>query len=331
MSTKVARLPVEIGGDGRFIVDPEPPGYLRLHEAGELRIRAGQARDLLAPCRVCPRPCRGVDRLADEVGACRIGRYAHVASAFPHLGEEEVLRGWRGSGTVFFSGCNLRCVFCQNADISQRAAGTELSPGQLASMLLAMQAEGCHNINLVTPEHVVPQVLEALPLAAEAGLTLPLVYNTSAYDALDSLALLDGVVDVYMPDIKLFDPRLTRRYLGVPDYGEVARQAVAAMHAQVGDLVVDRHGIARRGLVVRHLVMPGLGAESEAIVRWIAALSRDTYLNVMDQYRTDWKVLTTDRYPQLRDRVSRAEVDTVFAAARDAGLWRFDRRRRSLW
>jgi putative pyruvate formate lyase activating enzyme len=177
----------------------------------------------------------------------------------------------------------------------------------------------------------VPQVLEALPLAAEAGLTLPLVYNTSAYDAPDSLALLDGVVDVYMPDLKLFDPRLTRRYLGVHDYGEVARQAVAAMHGQVGDLVVDRHGIARRGLVVRHLVMPGLGAESEAIVRWIAALSPDTYLNLMDQYRADGKVLTTDRYPELRARVSRAEVDTVFAAARDAGLWRFDRRRRSLW
>ncbi len=328
MNAEATRLPAEIAGDGRFVVDPEPPGYLRLHEAGELRIRAEAARDLLAPCRVCQRPCRGVDRLADEVGACRIGRYAHVASAFPHLGEEEVLRGWRGSGAVFFSGCNLRCVFCQNADISQRAAGPELSPGELAAVMLALQAEGCHNINLVTPEHVVPQVLEALPIAAEAGLTLPLVYNTSAYDALDSLALLDGVVDVYMPDIKLFDPWLTRSYLGVHDYGEVARQAVAAMHAQVGDLIVDRHGIARGGLVVRHLVMPGLGAASQAIVRWLAELSTDTFVNVMDQYRPDWKVLTTERYPELRDRVTRAEVDAVLTAARDAGLWRFDRRRR---
>ena len=312
--------------DGRFVVDAEPPGYLRLHEAGELRLRAEAARDLLTPCRVCPRPCRGVDRFAGEVGACRIGRYAHVVSAFPHLGEEEVLRGWRGSGAVFFSGCNLRCVFCQNADISQRAAGPELAPGELAGVLLALQAAGCHNINLVTPEHVVPQLLEALPFAVEAGLTLPLVYNTSAYDALDSLAVLDGVVDVYLPDIKLFDPRLTHRYLGVGDYGEVARAAVAAMHAQVGDLVVDRRGVARRGLVVRHLVMPGLGAESEEIMRWLAAVSPDTFVNVMDQYRPAGKVVTTDRYPQLRGRVSPAEVDAVVAAARDAGLWRFERR-----
>jgi putative pyruvate formate lyase activating enzyme len=319
-----ARPPRAITGDGRFVVDPEPPGYLRLHEAGELRLRAEAARDLLTPCRVCPRTCTGVDRLADGVGACRIGRYAHVASAFPHLGEEAVLRGWRGSGTVFFSGCNLRCVFCQNADISQRAAGPALSPGELATVLLTLQAEGCHNINLVTPEHVVPQVLEALPIAVEAGLTVPLVYNTSAYDALDSLSLLDGVVDVYMPDIKLFDPHLTRRHLGVADYGEVTRKAVAAMHAQVGDLVVDRLGVARRGLVVRHLVMPGLGGESVAIVRWLAAMSSDTFLNMMWQYRPDWKVVTTDRYPELRARVCRTEVDAVLAAARDAGLWRFD-------
>ena len=331
MNTAVARLPREVGGDGRFVVDPAPPGYLRLHETGELRERAEAARNLLNPCRVCPRTCRDVDRLADEVGACRIGRYAHVASAFAHLGEEEVLRGWRGSGTVFFSGCNLRCVFCQNADISQRAAGPALTPDELATVMLTLQAEGCHNINLVTPEHVVPQILEALPIAAEAGLTLPLVYNTSAYDALDSLALLDGVVDVYMPDVKLFDPRLTHRYLGLRDYGEVARQAVAAMHAQVGELVVDRHGIAHRGLLVRHLVLPGLGAESEAILRWLATVSPDTYVNVMDQYRPDWKVLSTDRYLELRERVTRAEVDAVLAAGRDAGLWRFDRRRRMTW
>lgn len=318
--------------EGRFVVDPEPAGYLRLHEAGELRLRAEQARDLLTPCRVCPRPCRGVDRLAGEVGACRIGRDARVASAFPHLGEEQVLRGWRGSGTVFFSGCNLRCVFCQNADISQRATGPELTPRELASVLLALQAEGCHNINLVTPEHVVPQVLEALPIAVEAGLTIPLVANTSAYDAPDSLALLDGVVDVYLPDLKLLDADLTRRYLGVPDYGEVARRAVATMHAQVGDLVVDRDGIARRGLVVRHLVMPGLGAQSEAIVRWIAGLSRDTYLNVMDQYHPDRRVLREPgRWPNLERRLGRDEYRRAVTAAQGAGLRRLDERRPRWW
>ena len=326
MLPHAAATPDATTGGGRFVRPKasNPPGYLALHERGELADRAERALDLLGPCRVCPRPCRGVDRLADEVGACRIGRYARVASAFPHGGEERVLRGRRGSGTIFFSGCNLRCVFCQNADISQRAAGREVSPQQLAQLMRSLQDEGCHNINLVTPEHVVPQILEALPHAVEAGLRLPLVYNTSAYDGLDGLALLDGVVDVYMPDVKLWSRPACRRYLGVADYGEVAASAVAEMHRQVGDLTVDEHGLALRGLLVRHLVMPGLAAESRAVIGFLARLSRDTYLNLMGQYRPAWKVVATDRYPEIDRAPTADEVAAALTAARAAGLWRFD-------
>ncbi|MDX1621070.1 MAG: radical SAM protein, partial [Nitriliruptorales bacterium] len=218
------RLPREVDGDGRFLRDRDGfvPSYIRAHEAGVLADRVEQALDELAPCDVCPRPCKDVDRLADEVGACRIGRQARVASAFPHFGEEDVLRGWQGSGTIFMAGCNLRCVFCQNGDISQSPAGQEVTADELAAIMLGLQRQGCHNINVVTPEHVVPQVLEALPIAVEAGLDLPLVYNTSAYDSPRSIELLDGVVDVYMPDIKLFDTGNAHRYLGMRDYPDVA-------------------------------------------------------------------------------------------------------------
>jgi len=234
------------------------PPYLALHASGELAERARRALALLeGRCLVCPRLCK-VDRLADGAGLCRVGRRAVVASHFPHFGEENCLRGRRGSGTIFFSGCNLRCVFCQNHDISWQLHGERVTPDGLAGMMLELQAIGCHNINWVTPEHVVPQILEALPLAVDGGLTLPLVYNTSAYDSPDSLALMDGIVDVYMPDFKLWSSELARRYLAKRDYPEVARHSLREMHRQVGDLVLDEHGMARRGLIVRHLVMPGL-------------------------------------------------------------------------
>ncbi|MFO8076063.1 MAG: radical SAM protein [Actinomycetota bacterium] len=313
-------------GGGVFVRPREttPPGAGALHASGELARRAEAALDLLAPCTVCPRPCRGVDRLADEVGACRIGRHARVVSAFAHPGEEDVLRGHRGSGTIFFSGCNLRCVFCQNADISQQAAGREVGPTELAGLMLDLQAQGCHNLNLVTPEHVVPQVLEALPHAIEGGLAIPIVSNTSAYDGPESLALLEGVVDVYMPDLKLRSPTACRRLLGVADYGQVATAAVTEMHRQVGDLVVDEDGLARRGLLVRHLVMPGLVEESRAVMGFLAGLSADTYVNVMGQYRPAWKVASTDRYPDLDRPVAAGEVAEARRAAREAGLWRLD-------
>ncbi|HEX2027767.1 MAG TPA: radical SAM protein [Nitriliruptorales bacterium] len=332
MATVTWPVPVEVDGGGRFRQrrDDHVPAYVAAHEAGLLVDRAQRAADLLAPCSVCPRPCRDVDRLADQLGACRIGRHARVASAFPHFGEEDVLRGWRGSGTIFMAGCNLRCVFCQNGDISQRPVGREVTASEMAALMLDLQARGCHNINIVTPEHVVPQLLEALPIAVERGLRLPLVYNTSAYDSLDSIDLLDGVVDVYMPDVKLWDPAHCHRYLGVRDYPEVARRVVAAMYAQVGDLVVDEDGLALRGLMVRHLVMPGLSEDGRAIVGFLAGLSTDMYLNVMDQYRSEWKVATTDRYGEIDRRVTSAEFADVMSAARAAGLWRLDRRWRHI-
>ncbi|MBW3576182.1 MAG: radical SAM protein [Actinobacteria bacterium] len=326
------KVPDHVDGRGRF-QRPRAgfvPAYVQAHEAGVLAQRAEAAGDLLTPCRVCPRPCRDVDRLADRLGACRIGRHARVASAFPHFGEEDVLRGWRGSGTIFFAGCNLRCVFCQNGDISQRPVGDEVTATDLAAIMLRLQDAGCHNINVVTPEHVVPQVLEALPVAVERGLNLPLIYNTSAYDSLDSIKLLDGVVDVYMPDLKLWDPEHCHRYLGMRDYPQIARRVVTAMHAQVGDLIVDRDGLALRGVMVRHLVMPGLVDDARAIIEFLAGLSADLYLNIMDQYRPDWKVTTTDRYGDIDRRITSSEFDQALATARAAGLWRLDTRWRRL-
>lgn len=325
-------VPTEVHGDGRFRRTREDhvPRYVRAHEAGALAERVAQALEELTPCDVCPRPCRDVDRLADQVGACRIGRHARVASAFPHFGEEDVLRGWRGSGTIFMAGCNLRCVFCQNGDISQSPAGREVTAAELAALMLDLQDRGCHNINIVTPEHVVPQLLEALPIAVEGGLRLPLVYNTSAYDSLRSIELLDGIVDVYMPDVKLFDADHAHRYLGMRDYPEVARAVVTAMHAQVGDLVVDEDGLASSGLIVRHLVMPGLVDDARAILDWLADLSIDTYVNVMDQYRPDHKVLDRDRYAEIGRPTTSSEFRRALAAAEQVGLWRLDTRWRPM-
>lgn len=263
----------------------ETPSYLRLG-IDELEARSRQALALLGEerCTVCPRLCK-VNRLADHKGLCAIGRQAVVASSFAHFGEENCLRGWNGSGTIFFSGCNLRCVFCQNHDISWQVQGERVTPARLAQMMLALQARGCHNINWVTPEHVVPQILEAVPLAVAGGLQLPIVYNTSAYDSLDSLQLMDGIVDVYMPDFKVWSQPAARRYLRRPDYAEVAREAVKEMHRQVGSLVFDSDGLARRGLLLRHLVMPGMLAETEAVLRFVAEeLGPDTYVDLMAQY-----------------------------------------------
>ncbi len=260
------------------------PTYLELPPA-ELLARAREAHELLGPrCVVCPRGCK-VDRRADVAGLCAIGRDAVVASYFPHFGEEDCLRGRRGSGTIFFSGCNLRCVFCQNHDISWQVRGERVSPVRLAEMMLELQAIGCHNINWVTPEHVVPQILEALPHAIAGGLTLPIVYNTSSYDSLDSLRLMEGIVDVYMPDFKVWSQPTARRYLRRPDYAEVAREAAKEMARQVGPLVFNSDGLARRGLLLRHLVMPGLLAETEAVLRFVAEeLGPDTYVDLMAQY-----------------------------------------------
>ena len=301
------------------------PAYLAL-SPDELRRRAARAVEALAACAVCPRDCK-VDRLAERTAVCKTGRHARVASHFSHLGEEDCLRGWRGSGTIFFSWCNLRCVFCQNFDVSQEGAGREVSPGELAGMMLELQVRGCHNINLVTPEHVVPQILEALPEAVERGLRLPLVYNTSAYDGMESLRLMDGLVDIYMPDFKCWDPEASLRYLRAPEYPEVARAAIREMHRQVGDLVVDERGLARRGLLVRHLVMPGGLAGTPEIARFLAEeISPHTYVNVMDQYRPAGRVFGDD-FEEIARPISHGEYTDAVRAVLGMGLHRLDHRR----
>ncbi len=311
----------------RFLI-PEAefePAYLALYHSGELARRVEEAMAMLESCEVCPRHCR-VNRLADETKICRIGRYARVASAFPHFGEEDPLRGWRGSGTIFFSGCNLRCVFCQNWDISQYPAGPEMKPEELAQVMLRLQALGCHNINWVTPEHVVPQVLEALLIAVEQGLRLPIVYNTSAYDSMHSLRLLDGVVDIYMPDFKFWSKARARRYLKAPDYPEVARRTIKEMHRQVGVLKMNEQGLARRGVLLRHLVMPGMLDETRAILTWVVQeLSPDTYVNIMAQYRPDYQV-SQEKYPEINRPLTLNEYREALRMAEEVGLWRLDER-----
>jgi putative pyruvate formate lyase activating enzyme len=296
------------------------PSYLELSRA-ELERRSSAARELLGPrCVVCPRFCK-VDRRADVKGLCAIGRSAVVASYFHHFGEEDVLRGWRGSGTIFFSGCNLRCVFCQNHDISWEVRGERVSPERLAGMMIELQEGGCHNVNWVTPEHVVPQILEAVPLAIDRGLRVPIVYNTSSYDSLDSLAFMEGIVDVYMPDFKLWTSETARRYLKRADYGDVARMTIKEMHRQVGDLVVDKRGLARRGLILRHLLMPGLLDETEEILRWVAAeLGTGCYVNLMAQYYVSGRVGRDGEYLEIARGVEREEYEEALALARDLGL-----------
>jgi putative pyruvate formate lyase activating enzyme len=327
-----AAAPIELDGRGRFVMSRKDfvPAYVKVFERGLLQGRAEQAVESLRSCRVCPRDCE-IDRFNNKIGVCKSGRHARVASAFPHFGEEDCLRGWNGSGTIFFGWCNLRCVFCQNFETSQLGEGAEVTPAELACMMLDLQEIGCHNINFVTPEHVVPQILEALVLAVERGLRLPLVYNTSAYDSLESIQLMDGLVDIYMPDFKLWDAEHCRKYLVASDYAEAARGVIAAMHAQVGELKVDENGLALRGVLVRHLVMPGLLDDTREIMHWVAEnLSRDTYVNVMDQYYPAHKAETEPRFAEINRGISGNEFCHAIELAREAGLWRFDTRWRNV-
>ena len=297
------------------------PVYLRNNARGGLARRVERALKLLQSCTACPRNCR-VNRLEDKFAVCKTGRHAVVSSHFPHHGEEDCLRGWKGSGTIFFTGCNLRCVFCQNFDISWQVRGRPAPPRELAAMMLELQAQGCHNINLVTPEHVAPQIVQALPFAIEEGLRLPLVYNTSAYDSMESLALLDGLVDIYMPDFKYWDAEMARKYSRAPDYPEVARRAIKEMHRQVGNLVIEDNGLARRGLLIRHLVMPEDVAGTRAVMQWIAdELSPETYVNIMAQYHPAGKVSRSD-HAEINRRVTPAEYERALDAAWRAGLKR---------
>ena len=306
-----------------------PASYLRLQRRGKLHQRVEQAVAMLADCHLCPRDC-GVDRLAGEVGTCRTGRQASVASFHAHFGEEAPLVGSHGSGTIFFSWCNLRCLFCQNYEISQLGEGEAVTPDTLAMMMLVLQKRGGHNINLVSPSHVVPQILEALELAIEYGLTIPLVYNTGGYDALATLALLDGIVDIYMPDMKYADAAIAQELSGIKDYPAHNRAAVKEMHRQVGDLTLDENGVASRGLLVRHLVLPEGLAGTADVVRFMATeISPQTYLNIMDQYRPCHKAHTR---PPLDRPLTRQEYRQAVDLALAAGLTLLDdRRRRPVW
>ncbi|MEE8331280.1 MAG: radical SAM protein [Acidimicrobiia bacterium] len=312
--------------DSGFVLNDGEPAYVSTWRKGGLPAKVDRALAELAECRACPRDC-GVDRTGDGRPLCHVGRHARVASVFPHFGEEDCLRGWSGSGTIFFSYCNLRCVFCQNWDVSQAPAGRECTADELASLMLELQDHGCHNINLVTPEHVVPQIVEAVAAAVPAGLRLPIVYNTSGYDTLGSLRLMEGLVDIYMPDFKFWEPETARRLGRAGDYPQVARAAISEMHRQVGELRFDGDGLARRGVLVRHLVMPGQGTEAASIFRWLATeLSVDTYVNIMGQYRPTHRVPGNPRYADIDRPPLRREMEAAVAAASDAGLWRFDQR-----
>ena len=301
------------------VSDPFQPSYLRLLEAGELPERVERANAMLEVCTVCPRVCR-VNRRKGERGFCRTGARAAVSSFASHPGEERPLSGTRGSGTIFFAHCNLSCMYCQNSDISQFGSGREVPAQRLAEMMSTLQGYGCHNINLVTPSHVVPQIIEAIHLAAQDGLRLPIVYNTSSYDALDSLRLLDGIVDVYLADLKYADDEIAERYSRAPDYAVMSRRAIQEMFRQTGDLVMDDQGIARRGLMIRHLVLPQDLAGTEDAMRFLAEeVSPNTFVNLMSQYRPSYRA---DEYPPLNRRIRRAEFDRARSLRTRYGLSR---------
>ncbi len=276
---------------------------------------------MLEECRVCPRHC-GVNRLAGESGKCRVTTQAIVSSYGPHFGEEAPLVGRHGSGTIFFTYCNLRCVFCQNYTISQLGEGSTVDRGELARMMLSLQARGCHNINLVSPTHVVPYILDALELAVDMGLHLPLVYNSGGYDSVETLELLNGIIDIYMPDMKYADEKTAEQFSGIKDYPEVNKAAIKEMHRQVGDLQIDEQSVAQCGLLVRHLVLPNRLAGTEELVRFLAQeVSPNTYLNIMAQYHPCYKAVDI---PQLSHSVTRHEFDEAIDLAHQQGLYRLD-------
>lgn len=285
----------------------------------ELNRRIDKAYSLLESCTLCPRNCR-VNRLQGEVKFCGIGKEAMVSSFAPHFGEEPPLVGFHGSGTIFFAGCNLMCLYCQNYDISHLKQGEEMTPQQVASMMLTLQRYGCHNINFVTPTHVTPQIMKAIAIAADNGLSVPLVYNCGGYESQETLKLLDGVIDIYMPDIKYSDSEVAEELSTAPDYPEVSQEALKEMHRQVGDLILNQEGIAQRGLLTRHLVLPEGQAGTDQIMKFIATdISKNSYVNIMDQYRPCFEARHSER---LSRRISSQEYHEALAIARKHGLSR---------
>ncbi len=296
------------------------PGYLRLRKSGELARRIAAAREILADCTLCPWHCH-VNRLEGEKGYCRVGSLPMVSSYGPHFGEERPLVGRRGSGTIFLTYCNMKCIFCQNYDISHLGEGSELPVSELGEMMLSLRRQGCHNINFVTPSHQAAQIIAALPHAIEGGLDVPLVYNCGGYEEPATLRVLDGIFDIYMPDFKYGDSDTALRLSGTPRYVETAREALREMHRQVGDLVVDERGIAVRGLLVRHLVLPEGLAGTRQVMGFIAReISPDTYVNIMDQYRPCFRASA----PPMNRRITPAEFAEAVAIARGEGIRRLD-------
>ena len=296
--------------------------YLELYHSGKLAERVETAKALLKNCHICPRHC-GINRLADERGQCRTGKLAVVSSYGPHFGEEAPLVGKHGSGTIFFSNCNLKCLFCQNYAISQLGDGTELSKEELAKMMLDLQSRGCHNINLVSPTHVVPQIIEALEIAINLGLRLPLVYNSGGYDSAENLEILDGIVDIYMPDMKYSNEKTAEELSGIKSYPPINQAALREMHRQVGDLQVDEEGIAIRGLLIRHLVLPHGLAGTKEIMEFIAKeISQNSYVNVMAQYHPCYKAF---QIPRLNRSLLEQEFLEAVELAKRAGINRLDR------
>ena len=300
------------------------PAYLGLLESGELDRRAARGRERMTDCVLCGQHCK-VDRLKSLEGSvCRTGERAVVSSYGPHHGEEDPLRGSGGSGTIFFGSCNLRCVFCQNWESSHKKGGVEVTSEELAGMMLELQDRGCHNINFVSPSHMVAQLLAGVAVAAKRGLRLPLVFNSGGFDSPEGLELLDGVIDIYMPDMKYGDSKTGRQYSHVQGYARVNRQAVKEMHRQVGDLVLDEDGVAVRGLLVRHLVLPGGLANTGRILRFIAEeISTETYVNIMDQYHPAFRAR---QHPPLDRGLERAEYERALALARKYKIHRLDHR-----
>lgn len=297
------------------------PVYLQLRNTKKLRERVQEALGLLQSCRVCPHQC-GVNRLDGETGKCRTGRYAIISSYGPHFGEEAPLVGLHGSGTIFFANCNLKCIFCQNYNISQLGEGSTVTKEGLAKIMLSLQQRGCHNINLVSPTHVVPQILEAVEIAVSSGLTIPLVYNSGGYDSVQTLKLLEDIVDIYMPDMKYSDDGTAARLSGVKDYTSINRAAVKEMHRQVGDLQINEQGIAIHGLLIRHLVLPHGLAGTESVVKFIVEeVSRNSYVNIMSQYHPCYKAFEV---PELSRRLSRKEFLEAIEQAQKVGLRRLD-------
>ncbi len=295
------------------------PSYIRLFEKGDLQQRIRLLKEFLKACRLCPREC-GVNRLNGEVGVCQAGLEPMVSSAFPHFGEEPPLVGYHGSGTIFLTHCNLRCVFCQNYDISHLGKGEPMTPSDMARVMVRLQEMGCHNINFVTPTHYAPQILASLPEAIERGLRLPIVYNCSGYESIEVIRLLEGVVDIYMPDAKYMDGRHSEKFSNAPDYPEVIKEVLKEMHRQVGDLTANPEGIAERGLLIRHLVMPHGVASSEAVLRFIAEeISVHSYVNIMDQYRPEYRA---HEFPEINRRITQKEYLEAVQWARRYQLYR---------